>query len=571
MQYPSPSKYKSAIQNLKVCLSDPELRESEVETDPLGMPRVFSGGFALTYHLRNRNLGKEFALRCFHRYRPDLERRYDLISHAIQDVAADFFIPFVYQPDGILVDGRHYPIVKMHWVSAPTLSSFIEANLEAPEVLEGLAGELRRVVKVLRESHMAHGDLSHGNVLVQEGKLLLIDYDGMFVPGLSGEKAIELGHANYQHPGRDEGYFGEDLDNFSAIVIYTSLLALSENPDLWDRYHTGENLILSAEDFLAPRDSQLVSEIADLGDGPAGIFKRLVTLFETECHQIPTLEEWLQGTTTRAAVTRAVLAPVSPDFTPRLSPYPVVEATHRTTLLELEGCMLEVVGVVTEVKFGHTRWGKPYVFINFGDWRKGCFTVVIWSDLLQKWQGVDLDVLPGKRVSVTGFLEVYEPRSKRGLRRPAHPQIILDNWRKLKLISEDEPVVCAPVVNQLSPLDNESVPPFPTTEDSLNRSVLDRLRSVDAGSSNQQGHSQGKGSGSVNLAVTQQLAAVGGGTSSPSSSQAAVQGSGSTPTSKVQSGQQDPDVVADHWGCMGVKIACSLFLVLELARMCAGA
>jgi hypothetical protein len=71
---------------------------------------------------------------------------------------------------------------------------------------------------------MAHADLQHGNVLlVPTGNALalrLIDYDGMYVPALAGQRSGELGHPAYQHPQRlREGTYNAEVDRFSHLAI----------------------------------------------------------------------------------------------------------------------------------------------------------------------------------------------------------------------------------------------------------------------------------------------------------------------------------------------------------------
>ncbi len=44
-------------------------------------------------------------------------------------------------------------------------------------------------------------------------------------------------------------------------MIYTSLVALIYNPDLWAEFHTGENLIFSAADFKAPQKSKVFEQL----------------------------------------------------------------------------------------------------------------------------------------------------------------------------------------------------------------------------------------------------------------------------------------------------------------------
>lgn len=118
------------------------------------------------------------------------------------------------------------------------------------------------MVAELQAAHISHGDLQHGNVLVVGDRLRLIDYDGMFVPALAGDMSREVGHRNYQHPARTEFDYGLYLDNFSAWVIYLSLVALSVHPELWSNHRGGDEcLLFRKEDFLQPNSSALLRDI----------------------------------------------------------------------------------------------------------------------------------------------------------------------------------------------------------------------------------------------------------------------------------------------------------------------
>jgi len=85
---------------------------------------------------------------------------------------------------------------------------------------------------------------------VAGGHIRLVDYDGMFVPGLRGNAPDERGNDQFQHPTRSKQDHDEGVDRFAALVIYLSLRALAVDPHLWEEFHTGENLILSRDDFL---------------------------------------------------------------------------------------------------------------------------------------------------------------------------------------------------------------------------------------------------------------------------------------------------------------------------------
>src|SRR6516225_937845 len=102
--------------------------------------------------------------------------------------------------------------------------------------------------------------------------------------GISGSLiwlASELGHQHYQHPQRSPQHFGIGLDNFSALVIYISLLAIAESPELWREFHD-ENLIFTSGDFKEPGSSKLFSKLKKIGS-----VQRLVTTLESACRRDP--------------------------------------------------------------------------------------------------------------------------------------------------------------------------------------------------------------------------------------------------------------------------------------------
>jgi hypothetical protein len=128
--------------------------------------------------------------------------------------------------------------------------------------LTELAARWQAMVGQLRAHGIAHGDLQHGNVLVTaDGALVLVDYDGMYVPALSGLRSHELGHRNYQHPRRNDRHFGPDLDNFSALAIYVALRALALDPGLWALIQPEESMLWESDDFRDPNGSRLFKRL----------------------------------------------------------------------------------------------------------------------------------------------------------------------------------------------------------------------------------------------------------------------------------------------------------------------
>ncbi|MEJ5378524.1 MAG: hypothetical protein WHX93_18290 [bacterium] len=163
------------------------------------------------------------------------------------------------------------------------MDAFIEKNLGNPGALLSLARRWVEMVKALGEASVAHGDLQHGNVLVANRELRLVDYDGMYVPALLGEGSHEVGHRNYQHPLRTEADFGPHLDNFSAWVVYVSLIALAVDPGLWRRFSGGDEcLLFRRRDFEQPETSDVLRSLERHQDevirSAATLFKSLLCL-----------------------------------------------------------------------------------------------------------------------------------------------------------------------------------------------------------------------------------------------------------------------------------------------------
>ncbi|MDW8364654.1 MAG: hypothetical protein RMK49_02285 [Abditibacteriales bacterium] len=258
---PSDQEYQMVIQTPSLCFHDPELQGGQVELNQLSLPKPRAGNFATVYQIRNGS--RRWAVKCFTRDVADLQPRYDAISRHLAGNKMPFFVEFQYLTSGIRVNGTWYPIVKMEWVEGEPLNQYIKKNLNTPQRLQGLARRFAEMVEALRRAQIIHGDLQHGNILVSSsGDLKLVDYDGMIVPALVGSRNRELGHPNYQHPARTDVDSGFYLDNFSAWVIYLSLIACSLRPDIWHRVNGGDEcLLFRKEDFKDPESSVVFAEL----------------------------------------------------------------------------------------------------------------------------------------------------------------------------------------------------------------------------------------------------------------------------------------------------------------------
>ncbi len=289
-RYPSITEYNQSAQNPNTAFTDPELAAGSLATSGLGLPIVLGGGFALTYTITSK--ARKIAVRCFHRYVPDLKQRYAEISDAIDELRSKHFVSFEYQREGVRVRSELYPVVKMAWAEGPTLGLFMEDNYDDPAAMRSLLSSFHELSRFLASRGIAHGDLDNGNLVVRNGTLTLVDYDGMYVPSMPLGNGNELGHANFQHPGRTPDHFGPRIDDFSFILIDLSLDAIARDQTLYERLCDGDNMLFQRSDFENPgtsavfRELRQIRPLADKLDAFASICKRPI-------EQVPTLEEFL--------------------------------------------------------------------------------------------------------------------------------------------------------------------------------------------------------------------------------------------------------------------------------------
>lgn len=270
--WPNSSSYAQAFQNMKFSISQdyPDMRDGEALKNSNVKYTTYiygSGNFGTVFKLNSQ--GNDYAVKCFTRASPGLAERYYYISYYISALKLPFLVGFQYLPKAVRLlkdPGQYYPVLKMEWISGTSLNEYITSNLKDSAALKNVANSILDGINIMQKNGLAHGDLSGDNILVTSaGKMMLIDYDGMYVPPFEKRKAPEKGHDNFQHPKRNDHY-SPMLDNFSLLLIYTSLTALAANPDLWE-YNggDGDKLIFSVSDFNDPDQSELFKDLQKIG------------------------------------------------------------------------------------------------------------------------------------------------------------------------------------------------------------------------------------------------------------------------------------------------------------------
>jgi len=421
---PNLSDYMQTFQNPNLFLSDKELVACNCPKDQQGQPKVQSGGFALTFRLESPT--KKWAVRCFHREVKDRDRRYTAISAKLNEPAirqSGYFVDFAYQATGVTVKGKKFPIVKMSWASGVTLGAFLESNYNNPQKLQNLRSSLKCLYQFLAANHIAHGDIQPGNLMVSsDGKnIQLIDYDGMFVPGMESLKAAETGVPNFQHPRRQkESPWNDKLDRFPFIMLDIALSVLAEKPSYWTKTNSSdEKVLFETTDYLAPYGSPTFNELkADAK------FSKQISVLQQICladfSSIPAADNYLQFTASPAFAKKSQ-QPQIVEISYQGN-YSVLDGTNVVAIASREGHVIEIVGKIVETKEDWTR-GRgnrsrlPYMFVNFKVWRRGVdtFRLVLWSEVLNQFSAIGVKSvskrLSGQFVSVTGMVVKYNGRT----------------------------------------------------------------------------------------------------------------------------------------------------------------
>ena len=117
----------------------------------------------------------------------------------------------------------------------------------------------------LRSQSFAHGDIKPDNIIVRpDGTLTLVDYDGMFVPAMKGQKSPTIGTKDFSHPLRTIDDFDETIDDFALASIALSLKAISLDSSLLQSYGASDRLLFSATDYLDLSKSKIFAALQGL-------------------------------------------------------------------------------------------------------------------------------------------------------------------------------------------------------------------------------------------------------------------------------------------------------------------
>jgi WD40 repeat protein len=271
MSFPTLREYKDAIE------SGPEsfrtLKTLSPVLDGYGEPYRVSGNFAVVFKMSDSLTGKHYALKCFHRDNDDISAAYRKISAYLEKIDSNYLVRYRFIEDELRVRSSHterndFPVLLMEWVEGKNLRESIRHSIDTKDKdhLELLSFRFDLMAVWMLDQEFAHGDLKPDNIIVTESdSLVLVDYDGMFVPEMEGESARENGTPGFRNPYLwEQEFFNRHRDDFSIMVISMALGLLAFEPGLYHETKSDEHLIFKEEDLKSPASNILWQRIREL-------------------------------------------------------------------------------------------------------------------------------------------------------------------------------------------------------------------------------------------------------------------------------------------------------------------
>lgn len=267
MQYPLISEYLAAIREAKDNLDT--LSHLVPVQDKYGEPYRSSGAFAVVFKMKDEQTGKCYALKCFTEEQEGRAEAYRQIAEELEFVDSPYITSVKYLEKELFVDSNcedeEFPVLLMDWIDGETMETYIAANYTDTHAMSMLCYRFCKMAAWLRSQSFAHGDIKPDNIMVRpDGTLTLVDYDGMYVPTMKGQKSPTIGTKDFSHPLRTIDDFDETIDDFALASIALSLKAISLNPSLLQTYGASDRLLFSAADYLDLSKSKTFAALQSL-------------------------------------------------------------------------------------------------------------------------------------------------------------------------------------------------------------------------------------------------------------------------------------------------------------------
>lgn len=265
MNYPLISEYIESIKSAEDNFNELGYLRPVLGDD--GLPVMTSGNFAVVLKMKDVKTGKFYALKCFTKEQEGRAEAYREITKELENVSSPYILSIRYLEKELFVDTdqtteTEFPVLLMDWVDGKPLDKYIRENIESKFIIETLLENFYQLSEWLISQPFAHGDLKPDNILVKsDGTLILVDYDGMYVSAMKGQKSREIGSPDFCHPHRSEDFFNEHIDDFSILSILLSLCIVFIDKNYLAKYGAEDRLLFSKNDYSNIHRSNIFIDI----------------------------------------------------------------------------------------------------------------------------------------------------------------------------------------------------------------------------------------------------------------------------------------------------------------------
>lgn len=220
-------------------------------------------------------------IKCYTRHKPRLREIYGELFHPKELVVHD------------LMGERHYVDCLIYPRVAGTPLDRVLADKRCD--IRHIANAFEQLSRILLDKPYAHGDIKPENIILgEDGQMHLVDWDAAFVPELSGEEAIEIGTAAYQHPLRTAKHFNAHIDDYSIAYLLTMLRWAEIDRSILDSYRLNYSFSPSPREIFSLNRTfidHVATRFASLGKAREVAIARLLL---SPTVALPTLRQLLR-------------------------------------------------------------------------------------------------------------------------------------------------------------------------------------------------------------------------------------------------------------------------------------
>lgn len=195
-------------------LRAPKLYTQTIKIVAVDVESIAVGNNAVAARCTVAGYEQPMLLKCYYRPKRNLEYIYGLAYKR-----REFGVPLL---SGII---EYIDVVAIPWVEGVSLDYLIgnpTTNYEA------LSRAFDRLALSTLNEEKAHGDIKPENIIVKrDGEMVLIDWDGAWLPQMHSTAGDEIGTKAYRHPLRTAADFGDAIDDYPIAILSTTLAALA--------------------------------------------------------------------------------------------------------------------------------------------------------------------------------------------------------------------------------------------------------------------------------------------------------------------------------------------------------